>query len=262
VTPFYFGTSRRRLFGIYDSPGANGSTNLRAAVLCNPWGPEYIHAHRSLRQLATRLSLAGFHILRFDYFGTGDSAGDLIDGDLAGWEEDVETAIEELTDLSGAKRVVLAGLRLGATLAASVGARRRKELDALVLLDPIVSGEAYLQDLGRSRGSERPASEGRIPRPLEGGGHEILGFPVTPKVAQELKSIDLIAQIPTMLVDTLILVSEYLPYHQLLERAVKQADKAPAIEYTEDLPVWVERPNNPGIIPVDTLHRVVHWLLR
>jgi uncharacterized protein len=262
VTPFYFGTGRRRLFGIYDSPGADGSTNLRAAVFCNPWGPEYIYAHRSLRQLATRLSLAGFHILRFDYFGTGDSAGELIEGDLEGWEEDIETAIEELTDLTGAKRVVLAGLRLGATLAVSVGARRRKEVDALVLLDPIVSGETYLQDLGLSSGGERRVGEGRIPRPLEGGGHEILGFPVTPKVAQELKSIDLIAQIPTMLVSTLILVSEHLPCHQLLEHAVKQVDKAPEIEYAGDSPVWIERRDNPGIVPVDTINRVVRWILR
>jgi hypothetical protein len=113
-----------------------------------------------------------------------------------------------------------------------------------------------------SRSSERRVGEGRIPRPLEGGGHEILGFPVTPKVAQELKSIDLIAQIPTMLVNTLILFSEHLPYHQLIECAVKQVDKAPEIEYTMDLPGWIERPNNPGIIPVDTLNRVVRWILR
>ena len=65
-------------------------------VLCYPWGSEYIHAHRALRQLATRLSMAGFHTLRFDYFGTGDSAGEMEDADLGVWEDDIETAIEEL----------------------------------------------------------------------------------------------------------------------------------------------------------------------
>ena len=46
-------------------------------MLCYPWGSEYIYAHRSLRLLAQRRAAAGIHTLRFDYFGTGDSDGDI-----------------------------------------------------------------------------------------------------------------------------------------------------------------------------------------
>src|ERR1700722_5596148 len=138
MSPFFFGTSERRIFGVYE-PAASGTSGKRAAVFCYPWGSEYIYAHRTIRQLAVRLSTAGFHTLRFDFFGTGDSAGDLTDADLAGWETDVESAMEEIRDISGMAQITLIGLRLGATIAASVAARLSRKVDSLVLWDPIVS---------------------------------------------------------------------------------------------------------------------------
>ena len=119
MTPFYFGMRQRRLFGIYE-PARTSSAH--AAVLCNPWGNEYIHAYRSLRQLALLLTIAGFHILRFDYYGTGNSAGDMIDADVQGWKADIETAMDELRHITDLQQVTLVGLRLGATLAAAVAA--------------------------------------------------------------------------------------------------------------------------------------------
>src|SRR5580692_5054377 len=110
MTPFFFGTSERRLFGIYE-PAGGGATSQRAAILCYPWGSEYLHAHRTLRLLALRLSRVGFHTLRFDYYGTGDSGGEPTDTDLTGWEADLETAIAELMEITGLARVTVIGLR-------------------------------------------------------------------------------------------------------------------------------------------------------
>ena len=113
MTPLFFGSGARRLFGIYE-PGRSGSRTSRAAVLCNPWGQEYIRAHRSMRQLAKMLTASGRDTFRFDYYGTGDSAGDMVDADLAGWENDIGSAIDEVKDTSGSPRVALLGLRLAA----------------------------------------------------------------------------------------------------------------------------------------------------
>lgn len=110
-------------------------------MLCQPWGDEYIYAHRSMRQLAVRLSLAGFHTLRFDYFGSGDSAGEECDTDVAGLQADVVTAIETLKDLGTTEKVSLIGLRVGANVAARTAAAFPGEVEALVLWDPILSGE-------------------------------------------------------------------------------------------------------------------------
>ena len=73
--------------------------------------------------LLEQLAAQGWHVLRFDYFGTGDSAGEFDEADLTGWEADIEQALDELLDMAGARKVALVGLRLGATLAARVAAR-------------------------------------------------------------------------------------------------------------------------------------------
>jgi alpha/beta superfamily hydrolase len=136
MTPFYFGSADRRLFGVYDPAHKIGGAT-RAAVVCYPSGDEQIHAYRTLRQLAARMSQAGIHVLRFDYYGTGDSSGETGEGDIASWCDDIKTAIAELKDMTGATRVSLVGLRLGANLAARVAAKRPAEIDNLVLWEPL-----------------------------------------------------------------------------------------------------------------------------
>ena len=61
--------------------------------------------------------MSGTAVLRFDYFGTGDSPGDDTDGEFEGWRRDVNTAHEELRRRVGERNILWIGARLGATLA-------------------------------------------------------------------------------------------------------------------------------------------------
>ena len=110
VEPFYFGTAGS-LFGCYHAPqGAKRRDS--GVVLCNPMGFEYIRAHRAYRQLAIRLSHAGFPVLRFDYYGCGDSGGRSEEGEIGRWQEDISSAIDEIKERAGLERVCLIGMRL------------------------------------------------------------------------------------------------------------------------------------------------------
>ena len=86
------------MFGYEAAHAVGGLT--RGAVICNQWGAEHINAHRALRQLSRKLSGAGLHVLRFDYFGAGDSAGDKTQADLPGWENDIKSALAELASIT------------------------------------------------------------------------------------------------------------------------------------------------------------------
>ena len=187
MNPVYFGAHERRLFGIYE-PARHAKTR-RGVVLCHPWGAEYIHAYRSMRQLAKMLTANGIHTLRFDYFGTGDSAGETTAGDLGGWETDIQAAIEELKDTTGATQVTLVGLRLGAMLAANVAVRAGPTVNSIVLWDPVVSGTEYLAELFHAARGGRLRQKAPVERPAdEGGGHEIMGFPLTESVAAAVEA--------------------------------------------------------------------------
>ena len=120
---FFFGSSERSLFGVYNPPKGRMARD-EGIVLCYPMGQEYMRSHRAFRQLSNLLSRAGFHVLRFDYFGTGDSMGEDEEVSTAQWKSDVGTAIEELKDNAGIERVSVAGLRLGASLAFESASRR------------------------------------------------------------------------------------------------------------------------------------------
>ena len=145
MTFFFFGSGDRQLFGAYHAAQANG-VDRGAAVLCAPWGPEYIASHRILRRLAVMLSEFGYHVLRFDYFGTGDSAGSREDGDLDSWYLDAQSAVDEVRDMSGATSVTVFGIRLGAHIAWRL-AQEREDVDAVVMWDPVTDGAAYVEEL-------------------------------------------------------------------------------------------------------------------
>ena len=138
MNPFYFGTSERPLFGVYH-PARSQQARDAGVVLCHPFGWEYMRTHRAFRQLAGRLTDVGFPVLRFDYSGTGDSAGDGREASLGQWLDDLSAAIDEIEDTAGVRRVSLIGLRLGAALAARA-ATTRPDLDRLILWNPVVTG--------------------------------------------------------------------------------------------------------------------------
>jgi pimeloyl-ACP methyl ester carboxylesterase len=245
MNPFHFGTGGRRLFGVYE-PAVQGSPGTRAAVLCQPWGREYLHAHRAMRQLAIRLSVAGYHTLRFDYFGTGDSDGDMEDAGIAGWEADIESAIAEIRDIAGATQVALIGLRLGATAAARVAARGTGAVNALVLWDPILSSGAWLAPLDAA-----PASH-------HGDVVELHGFRVGAAMLRDFGSIDLPAAPGVPGMRSFMAVTERMPAHARLEAG--RAGDLLEVEYINSARPWIEDVATGGTLPVEVIRRIVEWL--
>jgi pimeloyl-ACP methyl ester carboxylesterase len=247
MTPFFFGSGERRLFGIYE-PAAFGGGGTRAAVLCPPWGDEHVFAHRALRRLSLRLSAAGFHTLRFDFFGTGDSAGDMTDADLAGWETDTELAMEELRDIAGAAHITLIGLRLGGTIAARVASRRGPDVDALVLWDPIISGADY------PPGAAAPVSDQTV---------SVQGFLLTATMQHEIGSIELGPLLAAPATRGLLAITDRRKLHASLPAVpVRPGGGSLAIEFIADVQPWLWRGpfDNTGAIPAGVIERIVNWL--
>jgi pimeloyl-ACP methyl ester carboxylesterase len=172
---FYFAPDG--LFGSYAPvPGPDASNAV--AVLCYPFGQEYMRAHRAYRQLSVLLSRRGVPVLRFDYYGTGDSAGDGVEASLDRWVRNTRAAMDEARRRSGAERVYLAGLRLGAAVAA-LAAQGRGEVGRVVLWDPIVSGARMLEELEESATSGRDAT------------WWVNGFPFPPPLRREVEPVRL-----------------------------------------------------------------------
>lgn len=116
-------------------------------VLCYPFGYDALCTYRGMRRLAERLAARGTPVLRFDYSGTGDSAGEASDpGCWRAWIDSIKQAVAVLRETTGVERVTLCGLRLGGTLAA-LAAQELGGVDGLVLLAPVLSGKNYQREL-------------------------------------------------------------------------------------------------------------------
>ncbi len=145
MIPLQFGRAARPLYGVYH-PAAGPGRATRGIVLCNPLGQEAVRANRPYRVLAEQLARQRWHVLRFDYSSTGDSAGVDADARIADWLDDIGAAIDELEAIAALRSVHLLGLRLGAALAARV-ASARPDVDGLVFWDPVASGRRHLEAL-------------------------------------------------------------------------------------------------------------------
>jgi alpha-beta hydrolase superfamily lysophospholipase len=185
--PLYFGPEARPLFGWLHHAAAPSRLGV---VLCKPFGYEAICAHRVLRHFAEGAAAAGLPALRFDYDGTGDSAGDDREpGRLEAWIASIGHAVDTLRAQAHVERVALVGVRLGALLAA-LAAERRDDVDGLVAIAPIVSGKAYVREL-RALQQTTALQSAPTSAVIEEGVQPALGFLLTASTKAELSAVDL-----------------------------------------------------------------------
>ena len=155
MIPLHFGTRQRLLFGLWNPSGR--ARRRHGVVICNPWGEEAVRAHRTLRILAERLARTGLDVLRFDYFGTGDSLGSSTSVTLTGCVDDTIIAIEEVSTVANVDSVSLIGLRMGAAIAGQAARAGSSVIERLVLWDPLSTGDG--EGIPAARPHPRPADE-------------------------------------------------------------------------------------------------------
>lgn len=217
MNPFFFGNSKNPLYGVYH--GADNTSPDHGIILCAPLGQEYMRSHRAMRQLATMLSRLGVPVLRFDYHGTGDSAGELVDVTPTQWIEDINLAVDELKDTANVATVSIIGLRLGC-LVATHACKDRKDVTRLILWDPVVSGAAYISEL-KTVIDEQPENKLSNFIAADGSLH-FNGFAMSPAFQTDLQQLDLGDSYPANVESVLQIVSHESDLYTDLSTSWKQ----------------------------------------
>lgn len=251
-SPFYFGPDEAPLFGHWHTANPASQRGL-SAVICPPVGFDYVGTYRTFRNLAIKLADAGFDVLRFDYPGTGDSAGLPTDpGVGARWLASIGTAIETARAMSGSERVVVIGARLGGTMAA-VAVQDLPSVETVVLWSPYRSGKAYVREV-KALDALSGAND-----PLTGNDVSAAGFTLTASTTAELDRFDL-HQVERLAAARLLVIER-----DDLDSDIKLVDRLSG--WSPD--VTIERTPGTGTAftgpiaskpPVEIMDRIVGWL--
>lgn len=184
MKPFFFGPSALPRYGLLHPPSGERARKT-GVLLCYPGVQEYNISHWAFRKLAGLLTRAGFPVLRFDWAGTGDSAGEISDGRVETWLTDVDLASQELKDAAEVQKISIVGMRLGAALAARAVAGKVAAED-LVLWEPVLSGKRYLAEM---EALDRHELE-RLLHPNTGNGTELGGYPFSPEMRSDMEALE------------------------------------------------------------------------
>jgi pimeloyl-ACP methyl ester carboxylesterase len=170
-------------------------------VICPPLAEEHGHARGALHRLAMRLAEQGQETLVYDPSGHGDSEGDLCDLAPDDLVADLARAAGHPA-MHGAPTVVI-GLRFGAAIAARAVARGLISPARLVLVEPVLRGAPYAQELVRKNVAAQIASLGAARADVRqllatlasGGAIEVEGHALTSRFHGGLLRCDAVADL-------------------------------------------------------------------
>lgn len=250
---FYLESQGQPLFAWLHA-SSNGPSVDHGVIICAPLGHEQLHAHRGLRHLADSLARANIPVLRFDWHGTGDSAGS--DGDpqrVETWKANLRDAIRWMRRQLGCQRISLIGLRIGATLAAA--AIEDEEIDNVIFWSPILKGRAYVREM---TAIDLTAESRPIPVYAAQGDIEAAGFLVSQETANDLSQLSIL-QTELKCQRVLIVDRGDVPKdHRLFDRCIRLGIPVEQIQ-SPGLPEMLAEPHR-GAVPQRTIQEITTWL--
>jgi pimeloyl-ACP methyl ester carboxylesterase len=179
-------------YGVLHLPAGGEATT--GVVLCSPFGYDALCVHRGWREFAQALTVAGgMAVLRFDYPGTGDSHGYEEDPQrFRAWIDSIRSAVNYLRTTTGVSRLILCGLRLGATLAV-IAAEELGDVDSLVLMAPVITGKRYIRELRMQHQRWLKTPDGREEVQTDANGRTVgaCGFQLYAETLEQLAEVDL-----------------------------------------------------------------------
>lgn len=245
----WFSSDYGPVFGVLGHPVGGA---CMGAVLCPPVGIDLQSSYAAVRALSRDLNKLGVATIRFDYVGTGNSAGNFGDSQVATWLDGVRRANQVLLD-AGVETTVLVGLRLGANLAARASSGL-SGLAGLVLWDPYKDGSSFLREQRAmlSFGSSDPG------RSSMGTSTETAGYVYPDALASQVKSIGLsakdLAAVPTLLLGRRRVADSF-------RRAAGHSSDCEVKILDEDAEGRMLAPSvSASRVPKDTVAQITDWI--
>ena len=240
----WFGPDERPLAGWWSLPA---TSTRHGVVIAGPIGYEWWSTHRTLRTLAECLADRGHTVLRFDYDGLGDSAGERWDPDrVESWRASLAHAVAAMR-ARGIDHVSLVGFRFGSLLTLLDGATLG--VDAIAAWIPVESGRPFAKAL-RLLGLTVPGVEGASVN---------AGLVLSADTAAALGALDL-ATLPAPPAPRILLMAR--PEQALDALARRLRDLGAAVDLTSlpGVEAALDVPTEDATVPLPIVDAIAAWI--
>jgi exosortase A-associated hydrolase 2 len=194
VLPRFLGEEGKRHFTIQFSTVDNPKAHI---VFIPPFGEEMNRCRSLVATQSRAFARAGYSCTLLDFYGTGDSQGQLCDSSLHIWQENIQLTIDTLQQEVAAP-LILWGLRSGGLIALNFASNTSSSVQDIILWQPVSSGALYITQMLRQRVASLmvrdlpPETTKEIRQRLEHGELvEIAGYTVGGELVRGIEAIDI-----------------------------------------------------------------------
>lgn len=185
----------------------------RAHVVYLPPFAEEMNRCRALVAEQARLfARAGLSCTLLDFYGTGESQGELVDATLPIWRQNIDDLIAELLDQHQCP-VYLWGCRLGGLLALDYLGWRPGAASEVLLWQPVASGSAFVNQMLRQRTAslmqkgEQSESTAAMKRQLAAGdAFEVAGYRLGGELLSAIDGIEVASMVERNAIDDSVVI--------------------------------------------------------
>jgi len=140
----FINTRDRQLYTVMQAPSPDNNNDV-GILLVPPLGNEQRRCQRPFRTMMQQIAREGFHLVRFDWQGTGNSSGSthLID-DAGVWEDDLQDTMAHLGQRVSEIHII--SVRMGALISARLNLQSQT-VASHHLWDPVCNGGQWLNEM-------------------------------------------------------------------------------------------------------------------
>ena len=268
--PLYIENDNKHIFAVIHTP--EKTTKKKGIIFVHPYAEEKQRVDRILVGFARRLCSKGWFVMRFDFYGCGDSEGNFEELSNETQISDLQNVKNHFVKATGVEEVCLFGVRLGANIAIQY-AGMDNNITNIILWSPMLNGVGYAETLIRNKifsgfmdKKNKVTREQILAELKENGWVDIDGFHLTKNYYDYLNHLNDITNSSIVNCDGFIgltvtegkFIENYSSLAKIFDRRGNKCD----LVATDDRLYWDQRAHYQIYSPDNLIDRTVDYLIR
>jgi len=268
--PLFINSGNKHIFAVIHTP--DNTTSKKGIIFIHPYAEEKQRVDRILVNCARQLCSKGYFVMRFDFFGCGDSEGNFEELSHESQMSDLRIVTEYFVGTTGVEKIYLFGVRLGSNIAIQY-AGADNNIANIILWSPIINGADYAETLLRNKifssfldKKNKITKEQIIDELNENGRVDIDGFYLTKTYYDYLNNLNNITNSSMLncggFIGITVTEKKLIDNYNILKNTFERNGNRCFLVSTEDRLYWDQRAHYMLYSPNNLIHKTLDHIVR